>query len=274
MKWASITGAILMGVIQGLTEFLPVSSSGHLVVGSHILELAKPSLLFDVILHLGTLLPVLWLYRKEVGQMVVALGALPRFSERWQEDAGLRLLVSVFIGSIPTALLGLGAQDLFESLFSSTKAVSITFAITGCILMVTRFRPGYMAEDDSGFKTLNWWRALVVGTVQGLAITPGISRSGSTIAVALLIGVERQYAARLSFLMSVPAILGAVALLILKSDAASWTWAFSAGFVASVISGYIALRLVVGLVRRGAMHWFALYLWPLSAALIVYTFFR
>lgn len=268
---------LLLGLIQGLTEFLPVSSSGHLVVGSHLLPL-KPSLLLDVILHVGTLLPVLWLYRAELLEILVALGRVfgkARLAQLWQTDRGLRLAVCVVIGTLPTALMGGLLNDLFERLFSSPAVVGVTFLITGGILMSTLIRRGAGSAEEPADSHLGLTplRGLLVGLAQGCAITPGISRSGTTIAAALLLGVDRTMAARFSFLLSIPAIAGAVALHLRKATLAGngELVVYVAGAAAAAVSGYLALRLLVGLVRRGGMHWFALYLWPLGIAVLVWS---
>lgn len=277
MATRALWPALLLGLIQGLTEFLPVSSSGHLVVGSHLLPLHEPSLLFDVILHVGTLLPVLWLYRAELAQIVAALGRLVTKRSKaalWREDRGLRLAVCVAIGTVPTALMGALLEDLFERLFSSPTVVGVTFIVTGGILISTLIRrgAGVAEEPADSHLGLTPLRALVVGVAQGCAITPGISRSGTTIAAALLLGIDRTMAARLSFLLSIPAILGAVALHLRKATLAGGgeLAIYVAGATVAAVSGYLALRLLVGLVRRGGMHWFALYLWPLGIAVLIW----
>jgi undecaprenyl-diphosphatase len=271
--------ALILGVVQGLTEFLPVSSSGHLVVGSHLLKFSAPSLLFDVILHVGTLVPVLWLYRRDLLEILRALGKvfgkLP-LRELWRSDRGLRLGACVVVGTIPTALVGGLLSDLFARLFASPLVVGIAFMLTGGILMLTLLRrePGIegATEPADSHLGLGPVRSLIVGAAQSLAITPGISRSGTTIAVSLLLGIERTMAARFSFLLSIPAILGAVVLHLTKVTP-STTMAvlvYIAGALAAAISGYLALRWLVHLVRRGEMHLFAFYLWPLGLFVLIY----
>lgn len=269
-----LAGILLLGVIQGLTEFLPVSSSGHLVVGQRVLGLAPPSLLLDVVLHVGTLVPVLWVYRDEIGRMIASVPRLPRAKTLWPDDAPLRLTVWVMVGSVPTALIGLLFKDSFERLFASVTAVGVAFLVTGAILMLSRLAAKRRLDADSDKPhTLTLVRALAIGVAQGLAITPGISRSGTTISTALLLGVERELAARFSFILSVPAILGATALQLrdVAIDAQA-AYLFTAGALAAAISGYIALRIVIRTVRHGSFHWFSLYLWPLGIAVLIYVF--
>ncbi|MCA9667823.1 MAG: undecaprenyl-diphosphate phosphatase [Myxococcales bacterium] len=265
-------------MIQGLTEFLPVSSSGHLVIGQLVLKLADASILLDAILHVGTMVPVVWLYRREVLETLAGFGKLPKFREQWNEDQGLRLLVTVVIATMPTGLMGIGLKSTFEKLFHSTLAVGIALLITGALLLVT-VRALSRSEGLSpatGFRTLTAVKAFIVGIAQGFAITPGISRSGSTIATSLLLGVEREMAARFSFLMSLPAIVGATILQIREVKlGASVPWlAYGLGALASAIAGYLALRWVVAFVKRGKMHWFTAYVWPLGIGLIVYSLLK
>lgn len=281
----SMVGLVMMGVIQGLTEFLPVSSSGHLVVGSEILHLSPPSLLFDVLLHVGTLLPVLWVYRSELGVMI---GSTLRFAirqPRETDDDALSLVFAVIVGSVPTALIGLLLRDTFERLFSNTVAVGCAFWATAGILLLTlvpgRLRrpvaaPTAGAESPVAPRKLRTrvgaWRAFVVGCAQGLAITPGISRSGTTIAAGLLCGLERELAARYSFLLSIPAIVGATLLQARHSEVAGAALLpYGAGVLAAALSGYLALLFVVKLVQRGELHWFALYLGPLGTWVLLHS---
>ncbi len=276
----SLEGALILGLIQGLTEFLPVSSSGHLVVGSELLGMGGAgSLLYDTLLHVGTLLPVLWLYRADLLQMVLSLTRLASGPARlWREDRGFRLAVCVVIGTLPTAIIGLTLEDLFEQLFSSLRTVGVTFLITGAILALTKLHQGDAAEEEpeESYLTLTGARAFLVGLAQGLAITPGISRSGSTIAAGLLLGIQRTMAARLSFLLSVPAILGAVLLQVrkLQPGGGDMLSTYAAGTLVAAVSGYFALRWLVRLVRRGGLHWFAAYVWPLGIAVLIYSFTR
>jgi undecaprenyl-diphosphatase len=253
---ASALGALFLGVVQGLTEFLPVSSSGHLTLFEQFVELGGDNVLFNLFLHVGTLLPVLWFYREKVVFLV---------RDPIQNDApflqreGVRRWGLLIAASVPTAVIGLVFKDTFEGLFSNPAALTVSFSVTAAILLATR------AAHPSGRK-LTFGIALVLGVVQGLAITPGISRSGATIGAALLLGVERDEAAEFSFLMSVPAITGATLLMLKDADLAAFDPIdVAVGFTASLVSGYLALVLLVALVRRGGLHWFAI--WCFGAAI-------
>ncbi len=251
--------AALLGVVQGLTEFLPVSSSGHLVLFQEHLPVSGDMVAFDLVLHLGTLVPVFIVYRADLLGIIKDL--LPAETPLWSRP-GVRLLSMVVLGSIPTAFIGLLLQDTFEQLFDDSLSVGIAFAVTGSVLWLTRFaKPG--SEDEVNAPR---WKALLVGLVQGLAITPGISRSGSTIAAGLFLGLDREAAARLSFLLAIPAIGGAF---LLKARHLSTSGAavlpLIVGFLCAAISGYIALVWLIHLVKSGDFSRFAYYLWPLSA---------
>ncbi len=264
--------AALLGLIQGLTEFLPVSSSGHLVLFQQWLGdsffATDQALLFDLVLHVGTLLPVLWYYRADLGRIVRAwlggpsgpgglMGWLKADPDRW-------LGFLVVVGSVPTAIIGVGLSDVFESLFHGARPVGAALLVTGALLLATRWRSGG-SVDAAG---MGIGTALIIGLAQGLAITPGISRSGTTIAVALFLGFDRELAARYSFLLSVPAIVGAVGLLAkdgIALDGAGMS-ALAIGFVTAMVVGYLALVMLVALVRKGGLHRFTWYVWPVGLA--------
>lgn len=257
--------AAILGLVQGLTEFLPVSSSGHLVLGQRLLGINEPEMLFDVALHIGTLAAVVVVFWRDLWSMLRGL---------WARDArgreGLRLLMLVVVGTVPAALVGLLFKDLFESLFASVAAVGAALLFTGCILMSTRLagpaKRGVMATGPG--------RALWVGVFQALAITPGVSRSGSTIAAALLAGMDRDLAARFSFLLSVPAILGAMLLQLIHLDRAAPVGmsALIIGGAVAAVSGFLALKLLIRLVRGGRLHLFAWYCWALGLAALAWSF--
>ncbi|OIP98761.1 MAG: hypothetical protein AUK55_02725 [Syntrophobacteraceae bacterium CG2_30_61_12] len=271
MDWWS---AVMLGLLQGITEFLPVSSSGHLVIAQQLLGWSEPNLFFDVSLHVGTLAAVLLVFRSDVADLIRGgLLILGRILSRSREPLRHpeRLFLLVVAASIPTALLGFFARHALERLFASVAAVGVNLIITGSLLWLTRNtgpRPGLNpARTGLG-------RALGIGLAQGLALAPGISRSGSTIAVGLLLGLERDWAGRFSFLLFVPAVIGAVLLeaLDLKYDPAIISSAFAGAAVAAV-SGYVALRLLLRVVHRGAFYRFAPYCWLVGALSLVYSLF-
>ena len=205
---------IFLGIVQGLTEFLPVSSSGHLVIFEKLLGLKHPEILLDASLHLGTLIAVCIYFRNDLVKMVAELWSFVFSGSNKRGDAGpnAQLAMMVVLGSVPTAIIGLVFKDRIEEAFGSVFTVGIMLLITGMIVGITRLIP----KSRNTAMRVGPLVALAVGTVQGLAIMPGISRSGSTIVCALLLGLDRELAGRFSFLLAIPAILGAV---ILQLDA-------------------------------------------------------
>ena len=260
------TQAIWLGLVQGLTEFLPVSSSGHLVLGQSLLGLKEPVLLFDICVHVGTCWPP---FSLSFGQTYGPLCG--DFGPQTARDAtGRRLLFLIVAGSMPTAALGLLFKDLFESLFASTAAVGAALLITGFFLLLTRLAPA----GNRTVQTTGVARALVVGLAQGLAITPGISRSGITISVGLLLGMDRRLAAHYSFLLSIPAILGALLLQVMHLNPqtdVNLSVLLTGGLVAA-LSGYFALNILLRVVRAGALHWFAPYCWALGLVALALSY--
>ena len=259
--------ALVLGIVQGLTEFLPVSSSGHLVLGQHLFGIKEPEIFFDVMLHLGTLGAVCAVFRREIWSLIkeaiYLLRILFKFNKNalaaaWQERPTFKLLVLILAGSVPTGLIGFIFKDFFESMFASTLTVSFALLFTGLFLFLTgRIREG--TKDITGFRILD---ALLIGLAQGLAIIPGISRSGATISAGLFLKLDRELIARYSFLLSIPAILAALALQVKDAGQSTFTpLGLSLGFLAALISGFLALLLLLKIVRRGRLHFFAYYCW-------------
>ena len=251
--------------MQGLTEFLPVSSSGHLVLGGALLGLREPHVLFDVALYAATLIVVLIYYRDSVNDILhqswdairdLKRGASP--SATIKARPGAWLLVLLTVGSIPTVLVRLAFGRRIEALFASPRAVAWAMLGTAIILLATRS----VRLPGRGVSEMSCADALVVGLVQGIAIIPGLSRSGSTIGTGVILGIDRELAARYSFLLSVPAILGAVILKI--HDAPSLAdvdvAAIGAGCLVAFVAGLATLKLFIPIVRSGRLHLFAPYL--------------
>jgi len=264
----SVFQAIVLGVVQGLTEFLPVSSSGHLVLFQHLFGLTEPNLFFDVSVHVGTLTAVVLFFRREIAAILVALGRVPtRPRHETAEDPDVWFALLIIIGSVPTAILGLGFHNVADRLFGSLIVVGCALIVTGTILYLTR-RVASPEADRAGLTVRD---ALVVGTVQGLAIIPGISRSGSTIAVGLFLGKSRETAARYSFLLSIPAILGAEILAVrdVIGGDVQFDGSVLAGTLAAFITGYGALVLLLYVIRQGRLYRFAPYCWLLGAAVLI-----
>lgn len=255
--------AVLLGIIQGLTEFLPISSSGHLVIGAELLGFQDAGISFEVFLHLGTLIAVIIAFHKELLQM---LKSLVSTREQRAGNSELQRFYSwnwyVIVATIPAVIVGLFLKDSIEMIFDNILITFGMLAVTGVIMVLTSKLPKRKGEVTMS-------RSLLIGTAQAFAILPGLSRSGSTIFTGMLLGVQRETAARFAFIMSIPAILGAAVLklgdLIAAPPTAGKVQALFFGTTASVISGYFAIVLLMRVVRKGKLHWFGYYCFMLSA---------
>jgi undecaprenyl-diphosphatase len=253
---------LLLGIAQGLTEFLPVSSSGHLVLLQKMTGIDSPALLFDICVHVGTLLAVLLFFYKDILSMLMSICQFPSKLRRtsWacvKEDQQLQLVFYIIIGTIPTGLMGILFRKQADILFGSISLVGLMLIITGSFLLLTRFvQPGHRSIKD-----ISVWDALFLGFIQGLAIIPGISRSGATITAGLFIKMDRAFAGRFSFLLSIPSILGAL-VLELKEPVGEAVFSYPMIILASLVSfavGYFALRLLLHVVDQGRLYYFSPY---------------
>ena len=245
--------AALLGLVQGLTEFLPVSSSGHLVLVQALLGTGQEGVLFEVVLHVATLVSVLIFYRARIAGL--ALGVLGRDADAWHYAAKL------VVATVPAVALVLVAGDFLEAQFESSRAAAFGLLATGAILWTTRRTlPGASAATPS------YAAALLIGCAQALAILPGISRSGTTVAMALALGIAPAAAAEFSFLMSVIAITGAAVRMVPDLAAApeAALAPLLAGGAVALVSGVAAIWLFVRLLRTGGFHRFAWYVWPVG----------
>ncbi len=242
-----------------------MSSSGHLTLGRHILGVAETGVLFDLTVHAATLCATLVYFRRTVAGMVhqSALALRDALDPVDARPLSVRrpdawLLVLIVVGSVPTAVIGVALRAPLEMAFGEPRLVSVALLATAGLLILSH-------GSGPGKRRLGVLAALVIGVVQGVAILPGISRSGATIAVALLLGVDREYSARFSFLLAVPAILGALVLELVDAgfgEIAAVAPALGVGFAAALVTGVGALALLVPLVRRGRLSYFAAYLIP------------
>jgi undecaprenyl-diphosphatase len=270
--------AIVLGIIQGLTEFLPVSSSGHLVLFQQLFGLKQAELFFDVCVHVGTLLAVVVVFRQEIINIIAAMmrlfsktGPPHTIRQRIESDADLKMALLIVIGTLPTAVLGFLFRGIADRLFASAFIVGMMLIITGLLLWLTRWAAPDVAQ--TGATRLTPGKAFTVGIVQGLAIIPGISRSGSTISLGMLLGIRREMAARYSFLLSIPAIIGA-GLLSLKEGLSrpdSTIYIDLIGAVTAALVGYGALKLLLHVVKYGRLHWFAPYCWLAGILAIIFS---
>lgn len=252
----TLLAAVLLALVQGLTEFLPVSSSGHLALAGILLELPKEDITFEIVVHVGTLMAILAVYRKDLEELLA--GVVRR------EGESLRLAGLLVLGSLPAAAAGMLLKDPITSLFGSTTAVSALLVVTGTVLFSTRF----MRSGDRDVPTAAG--SLLVGVFQAFALMPGISRSGLTISAGRMAGIGREKAARFSFLLAVPAITGAALLELRHAGSSSIDASLLAvGFAVSALSGYFALRLLLRFLRKGTFHQFSWYCWSVGIAGLV-----
>lgn len=261
-----IVAAILLGLIQGLGEFLPISSSGHLIIAQEVFGLRDPEVAFDVMLHLGTLLAVFLFYRETLISLIKELRFLPgalinpaRMKELYQGRPDFRFGLLVVVGSIPTGIIGLVFKDLIKTWLTGPLTVGIALLITGGLLRLVG-RRGRVGRDGGQMTVRD---ALIIGAIQGLAIVPGFSRSGFTICAGLFAGLNRVTAARYSFILSIPAILGATILELRHGLEKSVFSAadFGLGFLAAAISGFLALSLLVRLLKQDNFAVFSWWCW-------------
>lgn len=266
MKWWE---AVVLGVIQGVTEWLPISSSGHLAIARAALDLA-PSTFYDLILHVGTLAVVVWVYRMRISAIAVALWKTPRDVRHVGWKAGMwgdedrRLAWLVAMASVPIGLAGYLFESWVEAAFASTRVVGFSLLATGTLLWSTRHLVGTRTEvrvRDA------WW----VGSWQLFALLPGISRSGSTIAAGMHFGLGRRTAADFGFLLAIPALTGATLFKASGADATTWEeptlWL---GLAVSAVVGYLTLTRLIEFVTRRGLHPFAPYCWVLGLVVLLW----
>lgn len=265
--------AVLLGLIQGLTEFLPVSSSGHLALGKAMLGINEKSILFEVVVHFGTLMAVITAFSKEIKWLLNGIFAMlrPSRSDRIlrnsTDENAVRYIGYLLWATVPIIIIGLFFRTQIEQTFSNPLLAGYLLIVTGVVLLISR-----IGLKSSGHITLV--RSIMIGVVQALAILPGISRSGSTISAGMVLGVEREEAARFSFLMAIPAIGGAFALQLLSLSSIRLTQAYIAalviGFAVSYISGFFAIKFLMVMVKRGRFDYFAWYCFAVGFAAIYF----
>lgn len=247
-----IIDAIILGIIQGLTEFLPVSSSGHLEIGKALLgesRLPAESLLFTVVVHFATALSTIVVFRKDIAEILIGLF-------KFKKNEETLFVGKIILSMIPAALVGVLFEEELESLFSG----QIVFV--GCMLILTAILLFLADKAKYTNQPVTFWQALVVGIAQAIAILPGISRSGATISTSVLLGIDKNKAARFSFLMVIPLILGKIAKDILDGALSYETEGIgflAAGFIAAFISGIIACTWMIQLVRKSKLAYFSIY---------------
>lgn len=271
--------AIILGLVQGLAEFLPISSSGHLALIQGLFGIEGESvLLFAVLLHVGTLVSVFICYWKDIWELLVELvvtikdlctGNGLRLDERPVRKLGVMIIVA----TIPTGVIGLLFNDIFEGLYSSFVAIGIGFIITGVLMFLAE----RMGGSNRGIENMNFRNALFIGTLQGVAICPGISRSGSTLIGGLTTGLRREFAVKFAFLISIPSILGSVVLEVPDAVKAGLDPGLAGpivvGMLVAAVSGFVAIKTMIKIVSDKKLSYFSYYVWVLGVVTIVLGLF-
>lgn len=281
----NVLQSVLLGALQGVAEFLPISSSGHLAIAQKLFGLEEVPLLFDVILHLATLLAVVIFFRKRIGQLFGVLfrwiGRKPEKAELAadamgicsSDKAGRKTIVAVIISTIITGVLGVVSSKLIPEL--PVLFVFIGFIVTSALLIVSAVLAKKKSADDSQNKCegVTVLQSVVIGIFQGVGTLPGISRSGSTIAGGLFSGLNREACGEYSFIVSIPAILGAFLLELKDLDQMAGVVGILpliAGFVTAFVTGYAALAILMKIIKKGRLEWFAAYLIPVAILGIIF----
>lgn len=256
--------SILLGVVQGATEFLPVSSSGHLVITQALLGLELPGIFFEIAVHAATLVSILLVYRARVGEL--AMGAVRRDADAW------RYIGLIVVATIPAGLLGVLAKDRIEALFDDPYTPGVALLVTGAVLWSSR-----AALERADQERPSWLAAVLIGCAQAVALVPGISRSGMTVVAALWLRLEAKEAAAFSFLMAIPAVGGAVVLQLADVEATGTGLdmvVVLAGAVAAGVTGVLAIRTFVAMLARRSFYYFAPYCWVVGLAYLAFLTLR
>lgn len=256
--------AIFLGIIQGLTEFLPVSSSGHLVISQYILGVKQSGITFEVFVHFGTLVSIIWVFYADIKKLILAALNIN------YDPLSRRMIFLLIMGCIPTAIMGIVFEPFFVGLFDSVVTVGFMLLVTGSLLWIINWKiPG--AKKIGEMKTLD---AIIVGIFQGMAIIPGVSRSGATIFAALLKDLDRATAIRYSFLLALPAILGATLLeareLMAGTGENISLVPLVLGTVAALFSGILAIKTFIKLLQMGRLYYFSYYCWMVGSLIILW----
>lgn len=258
--------SIILGIVQGLTEFLPVSSSGHLELGKALLgddSIPEDSLVFTVVLHFATALSTLIIFRKDI---VTLIAALLKFE--WNEDT--QFIVKIMISMLPAGFLGLVFESELEALFGNN------IMLVGLMLIFTAVLLFMADRAKKTTKKVGFWDAFIIGISQAVAMLPGISRSGATISTSVLLGNDKSKAARFSFLMVIPLIFGKIAKDLLSGDLSYTTENFgslSAGFIAAFLAGLFACKLMIRLVKNSQLKYFSYYCFVVGALAVILTLY-
>ncbi len=285
----SVLESIFLGIVQGVTEFLPVSSSGHLAILENIFHIeTNGSMLFDIMLHLGTLVAVFIVYHKDIWNMIrealfmvgdifsnlhtFLLNKIHKTSLKYKKivhNSYRKFVVLILVSTVPTGLIGVLGKDIVEGAGETLLIPGICLLITGVLLLMAELKK----EGNKTPKTVSYGNGLVIGAAQGLATLPGLSRSGTTIATCLFCGLERKFAVKYSFILSIPAILGAAVLeikdVIAEPIQTSQIAVYAVGMVFAGVVGYICIKTMLIIVRKKKFHYFAYYCFAVGIVAIV-----
>ena len=274
----SIFQGIVLGVLQGIAEFLPISSSGHLIVAQNLFGLEEVPLLFDVFLHVATLLAVVLYFRKKIWELICSFARIfvpiknPSAAQIEKKSEDTKYIVAIILATFVTGVLGIFSSKVISEI--SVKLVCAGFIVTALLLIFSSLiEKKHSAYSETSLKSPSWKQSSVIGLAQGIGTLPGISRSGSTIAGSLFCGVKRDVAGEFSFIVSIPAILGAFILELKDLGEVSSSIGAEpviAGCAAAFASGYIALSWLMRLIKKGRLEWFACYLIPVGILGIIF----
>ena len=262
MSWIE---AIILGIVQGLTEFLPVSSSGHLAIGKVLFGIETSDLSFEVIVHAATVMATIVVFWKDIVALLQGLF-------KWKMNAETRYILLILLSMIPVFIVGMFFKDYVESIFGSgLLVVGIALIVTALLLFLSET---LTARRGSEGGKVTWKSALWMGLAQAVAVIPGLSRSGSTIATGLLCGVKKEEVTRFSFLMVLVPILGEAFLDVVGGDfgqSTVGTLPLALGFVAAFLSGLFACKVMIAIVKKAKLKWFALYCVLVGLACLIST---
>ena len=269
--------AIILGIIQGVAEFLPISSSGHLVVLQNFFGIKEGNLFFTEMLHFGTLISIFIVYFNDIINIIVEffkmIGDGIKNKKFRIKNGYQKLGLLIIVGSIPTAIIGILFEDFFENFYSSSLLpIGIAFMITGLLIWIANKRP----YENKNVKNMSFLDSFIIGTFQGIAIIPGISRSGSTIVAGLFRGLDRSLATEFSFLLALPATFGAGLLGIRDVVKTGSELAFTAplliGMALSTIIGVFAIKFLISILKKDKLYYFSYYLWTIGLITIISHF--
>lgn len=266
----------LLGILQGVTEFLPVSSSGHLVLAQGLLNRdLEQGITFEIVVHFGSLFSILIYFRKRILEILQNMAGylvdFQNYGQNWKNNYEVRISVYILLSMVPAGIVGFTLKDSIEGLFSSPGLVSVMLLVTGGILYTNKFL-------DEGDSNVTPSKAFLVGLAQAFAMLPGISRSGTTITIGNMLGIKRDRIAEFSFLMLIPVLAGAMLLEVRNlseggSDGYSVSY-LGVAFISSLVSGYYSLKYLIKLFKSRGLHYFSYYCWSVGLLGIIYFGFK